>query len=158
MPTKPSRLRVAPKAIIVRDGSLCLVACLDAEGPWYMLPGGGQRPGETLAAALRRECVEEIGADVVVGDLVLVRDYIVANHEFADRKNESEHQVELMFVCDLAPGAEPRVGPAPDSMQDGVAWLPLADLHRHRVYPKALPALLRGGVPTGPARYLGDVN
>ena len=50
------------------------------------------------------------------------------------------------------------MGSAPDGMQTGVAWIPLDELHAHRVYPKVLPALLRDGVPTGPARYLGDVN
>jgi ADP-ribose pyrophosphatase YjhB (NUDIX family) len=155
---KPARLRIAAKAILVRDGRICLVQCEDEDGPWFMLPGGGQEPGETLDAALRRECLEEIQADVVVGPLLFVRDYIVAHHEFADRHDESEHQVELMFACELVGDGPLAPGSVPDPMQTGVAWLGLDELDRHRVYPRALAAELRDGVPYGPARYLGDVN
>lgn len=152
------RIRIAAKALIVRDGALLLVRCSDESGEWYMLPGGGQHHGEPLDAALRRECREEIGADIAVGRLALVRDYIVAHHEFAGRHDNDDHQVELMFQCALVPGATPVVGDAADGMQTGVDWVPLDRLGELRLYPKVLPELLRDGVPRDAADYLGDVN
>lgn len=152
------RIRIAAKALIVRDGALLLVRCADDDGEWYMLPGGGQTYGEPLDAALRRECREEIRAEVEVGRLALVRDYIVAHHEFAGQHDNDDHQVELMFECTLAPGAEPAVGDAADGMQTGVDWVALDRLGEVRIYPKLLPQLLRDGVPQDLARYLGDVN
>ena len=59
-------------AAIVREGRL-LVACRahppELAGRWE-LPGGGVEPGETDADALRRECREELGAGIEVGDRV----------------------------------------------------------------------------------------
>jgi ADP-ribose pyrophosphatase YjhB (NUDIX family) len=152
---QPVRVRVSVKAIIIQDGHLLLVRSRDRQGDWYLLPGGGQHPGESLPAALRRECREEIGVDVEVGGLRFVRDYIGRNHEYAD-EDAGMHQVELMFACRLAPGARPRVGPVPDSQQTGVAWIPLEAIGRHRVYPRQLAAVLRDA--TGGPVYLGDVN
>jgi len=57
---------------------------MDRSGPFFLLPGGGQEHGETLPKALRREFMEEVGVPIEVNELVLVRDYIARNHEFAD--------------------------------------------------------------------------
>lgn len=149
--------RNSAKAIIVRRGQLLVTRNKDPWGDWFILPGGGQRQGETLHAALQRECLEEIGARVVIGRLALVREYIGKNHEFA-RWDPHAHQVEFMFECRLAPGAKPRAGSTPDSYQTGVAWLPLRELHRHRLYPSCLRRLLRHGSPPKKPVYLGDVN
>lgn len=67
-----SRAPVVVGAAIVRDGRL-LAACRayppELAGRWE-LPGGGVEPGEREPDALRRECREELGADVEVGDRV----------------------------------------------------------------------------------------
>ena len=63
-------------------GVLCVHKRDDTED-YFTLPGGGQEPGETLPEALRRECLEEIDADVLVDRLRYVRDYIGRNHPFA---------------------------------------------------------------------------
>lgn len=153
------RVRTATKAIIIRDGALLVTVNRDREGTYHLLPGGGQVPGETLPQALERECREEIGVSVDIGDLVLVRDYIGANHEFAHAEG-LEHQLELMFLCHLPDGVEPCQGCEPDGPQVGYAWLPLDQLDQHRVYPsvlaEVLPRLARepGAAPC----YLGDVN
>jgi len=67
-----SRATVVVGAAIVSDGRL-LAACRayppELAGRWE-LPGGGVEPGESEADALRRECREELGTDVEVGDRV----------------------------------------------------------------------------------------
>jgi 8-oxo-dGTP diphosphatase len=151
------QVRVSAKAIVVQDGRILLIRNLDAYGDWYCLPGGGQAHGETLPDALRRECLEEIGCQVVVGRLLFVRDYIAEHHEFAD-SDCGAHQVELMFECQLAPGCAPAVGDEPDGMQTGVAWVELSALARSRFYPRALGVLLAGGIPGQGPCYVGDVN
>ncbi len=72
---RTGRLAAAPGVVgaaIVRDGRL-LVACRahppELAGRWE-LPGGGVEPGESDAVALRRECREELGADVGIGGRV----------------------------------------------------------------------------------------
>ena len=148
-----ARVRLSIKAIIIRDGRLLAVQNRDAEGDWYVLPGGGQEAGETVPAALRRECLEEIGATVRLGRLRFVRDYIARHHEFA--ASDDSHQVELMFECELE--SAPMLGSRPDSMQTGIAWLELQDLASFRLYPRVLRTALLADALDAPI-YLGDVN
>jgi len=149
-------LRVSVKAVIVRDGRLLVTANRDSDGTFYLLPGGGQHFGEPLPTALRRECSEEVGVDVDVQELVLVRDYISANHEFASEE-PNVHQVELFFRCTIDDDAVPINGSAPDTWQTGVDWLELARLDEYRLYPKTLCQLLPTLEPS-PSIYVGDVN
>ena len=81
---------------------------------YLILPGGGQEHGEALEEALRRECREEIGCEVVVGPIRFVRDYIGVRHEFALMQPDV-HQLEIMFECRLGEGVEPVVGARPDT-------------------------------------------
>ena len=152
-------VRVAAKAVIVQDGRLLVTENVDDDGLWYLLPGGGQEPGEALPQTLRRECLEEVGVDVEVGELLFVRDYIGRHHEYAATDGEV-HALELMFACTVRPGQTPRNGTRPDGHQVGVAWLPVAELDRCRLYPKVLRSLIAGlGHGGCPERiYLGDVN
>lgn len=150
-------IRTAARALIVRDGQVLVTINVDAVGEWYMLPGGGQRHGEDLASAVRRECREEIGCDVRVGRLRFVRDYIGKNHEFAD-EDADQHQVEFIFECELMPGQEPNPRAAADSQQTGVKWLPLTALASHRFYPRALIPYLVSSDAADAVVYLGDVN
>ena len=116
-------VRVAAKAIVMRGGRLLITRNVDAEGTFFLLPGGGQEHGESLPVALRREVMKEVGAPVEVHDLVLVRDYIARNHEFAQEGDV--HQLELFFRCTLQVDTLPSNGPHPDIWQTGVEWLDL---------------------------------
>ena len=150
-----AHVRLSVKAIIIRDGRLLVIKNRDADGDWYLLPGGGQEAGETIAAALSRECLEEIGSEVRLGQLRFVRDYIGKHHEFALTDGDS-HQVELMFECQLV--SEPKLGTQPDAMQTGLEWLALNALGSFRLYPAALTSLLPGMHASDGPVYLGDVN
>ena len=148
-------IRLSIKAVIIENDRLLVLKNRDDDGDWYMLPGGGQEHGETVPAALRRECLEEIGSDVTVGRLCFVRDYIARHHEFA-AVDGGTHQVELMFECRML--SAPKMGTNPDSMQTDVVWLDLAVLPEYRLYPSPLRRLLQHGLSAGETTYLGDVN
>ena len=150
-----AKVRVAAKAIIIRDDRLLAIEHGGGGRTWYTLPGGGQRHGETVTEALERECREEIACDVVVGRLRFVRDYIGAHHEFAHLHPEM-HKLDLMFDCNLAVGQEPSLGDEPDGTQVGIAWLPLVDVASLNLYPKFLRASLSNDRPVN--LYLGDIN
>ena len=145
------------KAIIIADESVLTITNQDRDGFFYILPGGGQHPGETLTSALARECREELSVDVDVEDLVCIREYIGKNHEFAAADADAHH-LEFMFACSLRDGSIVEVGEEPDEWQVGFAWIPLNQLETYRFYPKGLRRILaeygRGQHPV----YLGDMN
>ncbi len=150
-------IRNSAKAIIIKDGKLLAIEKADLNGPWYLLPGGGQHPGETLHQALARECKEEANAAVRIGELRFIREYIGRNHEFAAEDAET-HQIEFMFACGLVNPGEIGAGHEPDEGQLNVVWLDLEHLLRYRLYPLSLRDQLKNPANTGFPVYLGDVN
>lgn len=146
-------VRNSVKAVIVRDGHVLLIKNKNSQGVHYLFPGGGQEHGEDLHSALKRECIEEIGAHVDVGRLRFIRDYIAKNHEFAATGSDA-HQLELYFECTLLPGEEPRNGDGADTHQIDVEWIPIASLPQIPLYPK----FVQKGWDTFFGDYLGDVN
>ncbi|HUG13988.1 MAG TPA: NUDIX domain-containing protein [Thermomicrobiales bacterium] len=150
-------IRNSAKAVIVEDRRLLCIQKEDEQGGYLILPGGGQERQEPLRDTLRRECLEEIGAEVEIGDLRFVREYISNNHEFAHEEPDL-HNIDFMFACALAPGARIGNGSMPDEGQLGVVWVPLADLERERLYPLSLARALAAGEWDGVPVYLGDVN
>ena len=152
------RVRVSAKAVIIRDDCLLVTVNDIRNSEFRLLPGGGQNPGEALVDALRRECREELGAEIVPGDVLFTRDYIAARHEFARRQPDA-HQLEIMFGAELAPGEEPRMTEHADDFQIGVEWCPLDELESRRFYPMALiPHLRARAEGRHVPNYIGAVN
>jgi 8-oxo-dGTP diphosphatase len=155
MPAIRIKMRNSIKAIIVQDERLLVTRAADDLGDYYLLPGGGQEPDETMIDTLQRECLEEIRTRVVVHDLRVVRDYIGKNHEF-DHDRYS-HQVEMMFYCTLPEGAVPAMGRLPNDNQASVEWVPLKELSQYRLYPQTLRAVF-ADLESNKRIYYGDVN
>ncbi len=152
------RKRNSAKALVSRGGSLLVTVNRDGQGLFHLLPGGGQRLGETLVDTVRREVLEETGWIVEPGGLVLVRDYIGSNHEFAEQEGDV-HQTELVFEAEPLERRGGRLS-VPDAWQVGIDWIPIERIGETRMYPSVLaellPLILRGEYE-GPV-YLGDVN
>ncbi len=99
-----------------------------------------------------------------MGELLFVREYIGRNHEHAS-DDARVHVTDHIFWGHLADDSESVVaGAVPqgrDPDQVGVAWVPVAELRRHRFYPRALIGrireIAREGRSPGPV-YVGDVN
>ena len=149
------KVRLSAKAIIIRDGKLLAMHHRDSDGDYHILPGGGQRNGENLISTLKRECMEEAGVKVMVGDVIHIREYIADNHEFSAHK-PGFHQVEIMFQCELLDNSEIGNGKHMDERQIGVSWLPLDKLAQYRLYPAILREVLRDN--SRQSIYLGAVN
>jgi 8-oxo-dGTP diphosphatase len=150
---KSQTLRYAAKALIIEAGRLLCLRKEGEIGKYYVLPGGGQDPGELLTETLRRECLEELGAKVEVGRLRFVQEYVGDNHLFKDLHGKL-HFVNLYFECRLL---EPVLTHplSPDAGQVGLEWLDIDRLGEAAFFPRVLAGRL-GPAEAGEIVYLGD--
>jgi 8-oxo-dGTP diphosphatase len=138
LPTPPDiRIRVA--AIILKEDRLLMVRHEKGNKRYWMLPGGGVDPCETLTGALARELREELCVDVAVRDLVMVNDSIAPDHH--------RHILNLYFTAELLAGT-PVVGDDPRIVE--VHFQPVDTLHTLAMYPDfalVLQQQIRQGFP-----------
>lgn len=88
-PGSEPRIRVA--AVLVIGGRLLLVRHTKHGASYFLLPGGGVEPGESLGHALAREVAEETGVTAAIVRPLFVSDSIAADG--------SRHVVNLTFLC-----------------------------------------------------------
>jgi len=132
----PSQPVVGVGAVIVRDGKVVLIKRrFDPLAGEWSLPGGRLELGETLAAGVAREVLEETGLEVEVGPIVEVFDRIL--HDPADRVQY--HYVLIDYLC------RPIGGELAHGSDAGAAVLvDPADLPRYRLSPRASAVVERG--------------
>lgn len=149
-------IRNGVRAVIVRDERLLLLRKEYEDGSErYVLPGGSQDLGETLAAALQRECSEEIGTEVTIAGLLYLADF------FKPRETTPpsyRHQVEYLFLCDVPDTYEALNGYRPDKHQVDVVWVPLEQLEVINLFPSALSGLFSQGDLRAHPIYLGAIG
>lgn len=113
-------IRSTPRAFILSGQNLLVQEKQHpVKGHYFTLPGGKQEPGEDLADTLKRECLEEIGAEVSVGRLVHVADIYRKKSD----GNERQHQLDFVFECQVPENYQPAVGPSPDPHQVATRWI-----------------------------------
>ncbi|MBQ0928630.1 NUDIX domain-containing protein [Saccharopolyspora endophytica] len=79
------------RALIRHNTRLLLVR--EKGKSWWFLPGGHREPGEVLEEALRRELLEELGADARLGSL-----RSVIEHSYTDN---GAHHYEVNFLFEV---------------------------------------------------------
>lgn len=154
---KKKKLRNSAKAIIIQDGKLLVLRKRNDGGTYTVLPGGGQKHSETLHQVLKREVFEEIGAKIVIGKLLHIREYFSEKHGFAYEDREI-HQVEFFFKCKLVKEYRPKNGYFPDPHQKEVAWVELDQLEQENFYPIELRMILQNLKKDHSPVYLGECN
>lgn len=151
-------IRTSAKAIIIEENKLLTIKHEQNYKIYFILPGGGQNHNEDLKSALIRECLEELGAEIEIEDLVFVRDYIADNHEFA-KQDPGFHQVEFMFKCSILNSNKLHQQSEPDKTQIGIEWIPLDGIQNLPLYPKILKEeIVNLHKKQINNIYLGDVN
>jgi 8-oxo-dGTP diphosphatase len=120
---------VVAAAVIIRDGRVLLTRRADGQhlaGMWEF-PGGKLERGESPEEALLRECREECGIDVEVGEILNV-----AHHRYPDK------DVLLLFYRCLLRAGEVRHLQVADH-----AWVKPSDLDRYPLPPADEPVVAR---------------
>ncbi|WEG14494.1 NUDIX domain-containing protein [Pullulanibacillus sp. KACC 23026] len=152
-------IRNSAKAILIRGDKILLTKNKDNEGDFYLFPGGGQEHGETINNTLIRECIEETGHEIKVGNLLHIREYIGKNHEHSSF-DFNVHQVEYYFGCTIVGDISNNQKPTnPDTDQVGIEWITIRDIMKYRIYPKKLRQYIIKYFNGDKAPvYLGDIN
>lgn len=148
-------IRPAVRALIQRDGRVLVQhKAYENGGVRYTLPGGKAEPGESLSDGLIRECQEEIGVTVEVGELLHVADFLKPSSDAPDLHS---HRIEFVFRCSVPDHYEARNGPSPDRHQVGVIWLAPGEASADHMFPNAYRQLC--APETAPATvYLGWIR
>ena len=151
-----SPIRNTARALIRQDNNILLLRKDGyAGGERFALPGGGQDLGETLEQALNRECMEEIGTQVEIRDLVYVTD------TFKPRDTSppsTRHLVEFLFACTVPDDYAPVNGHHPDKHQVEVVWARLDTLADLPLYPRSLVPYLADLRESTGTVYLGTID
>ena len=150
-------IRNAARAFILHEDKLLTLKMQDGSRVFYILPGGGQLPGERLQDTVKRECLEEVNLRVKVGNVAYMREYIGKNHDFNPR-HKGFHQVETVFFCNPENLNELQPGGETDNLQVGIVWIPIEDLDKYDLYPRILKGFFTEDGLDIPKIYLGDVN
>ena len=149
-------IRNGVRAVILKDDHLLLLRKVYEDGSdRYVLPGGSQDAGETLAEALQRECREEIDTEVTISGMLYLADY------FKQRDTTPvsyRQQVEFFFLCSVSADYQARNGYRPDRHQDSVVWVALGRLEAMNLFPRELCGLLATGKPETYPVYLGKIR
>lgn len=120
-------IRVSAKALVFKDECMLAIRLRDKDGEFFIMPGGGQHPGELLPAAVEREVEEETGIKVQAKDAV----FIIEGAE-----GEQHHRVDIVYQCDYI-GSNNSMS-HPDTNQVGYDWLRIETLNHAPLYPSKL--------------------
>jgi 8-oxo-dGTP diphosphatase len=142
-------ISVSTKAAVV-DGDRVLLVAYDDGSFHYNLPGGKVRTGEALREAAVRKVSEETTAEVQIGSLLYVVEYVPRrwDGEFGDVQ-----KVQFNFLARLRPGSVPELPPVPDPYVIGLEWVAIDDLPSVPLLPRVgdrLCKLLRLTLPYDP--------
>ena len=115
-------VREAARAIVFDgDGNVALLHA--TKNNYYKLPGGGIEEGEDNEAALKRECLEEIGCKVeIIGEVGMTIEY---------RKKYKLNQISYCYIAKVV-GEKGTPKLEKDEIEEGfeTIWLPIDEALR----------------------------
>lgn len=126
-------VRLATRAIILRDNRLLIVNAWKGRTHLWCAPGGGVEPHQSLPENLAREVMEETGLSVQVGLPCLVNELHDPGGSF--------HQVDIYFRCTIVGGNPDGDWTDPEGVVSHRRWVTRAELSRLRVKPDSLAAV-----------------
>lgn len=122
------------RAIIIEDGKVLLMHRVKNGQEYWAFPGGGvEKIDKTREEGLQRECCEELGVNVKIGDLFMEKPSLAQN---------ALGQMEYFYNCKII-GGEVGTGTGPEwSGRDvekygtyEVEWLSISEMKDKNVYP-----------------------
>jgi len=142
--------RNSAKALVYHEGRILLNRCMSRFGEYYALPGGGQKNGELLTEAVKRELKEETGLSVKPIRMCAIYECISQR-----RSDENNHKLYCIFLCSLAD--EKAVSPTePDACQIDQQWVPLEEIRHINLFPRIVRNNIGRMIKSRETLYLGS--
>lgn len=121
------------RAIIFQDNKLLLMHRIKNNEEYWVFPGGSIEDSDSsLEDGLKRECLEELGIEIKVGEL------------FAEDFFKDPNEQQLFYLCKIA-GGTLGTGIGPESTRDPseygtyeIQWIPIDKLANKTIHPQKI--------------------
>jgi 8-oxo-dGTP diphosphatase len=144
--------RIRVSALLRWEGRMLLCRHEKPGKEYWLLPGGGVNGGESLADALHRELLEEVGID---DELPLEGPIAIVDSIAPERSFAAKHVVHIIFSGDLTGRSLERVT-SQDAAVRGHRLFAVTDLDDIVVHPP-IQRFLQRWRPGDPVVYLGSL-
>lgn len=141
-------MRCRPALVLLENNHLLVMKYQYGEQFIYNLPGGNPDPGELLSETISRECREELGIDVEVGQMLLMG-------QVSGTENRDD-VLHILFEGELIGGIpELQVG---ETNAQEVLWLPINQLSQVTMYPNIGMELTDLLITQQKGKYVGAIQ
>ncbi|MEY4274090.1 MAG: hypothetical protein RL638_1038 [Bacteroidota bacterium] len=141
-------MRCRPALVLLENNHVLVMKYQYGEQFIYNLPGGNPDPGELLSETISRECMEELGIDVEVGQMLLMG-------QVSGTENRDD-VLHILFEGELIGGIpELQVG---ETNAQEVLWLPINQLSQVTMYPNIGMELTDLLITQQKGKYVGAIQ
>ncbi len=141
-------MRCRPALVLIENNHLLVMKYQYGDQYIYNLPGGNPDPGELLCETIARECMEELGIDVEVGDML-----VMGQVSGSEQRDDVLH---ILFEGELLAGIpELQVG---ETSATEVLWMPIEQILNVIMYPNVGEHLLDLIMTQQKGKYIGTIQ
>ena len=133
--SEAGRFRLRGVGIVLKDGKVLMVH--DEKRKYYYAIGGAVHIGELTSDAAVREVREESGLEVEIDRLVMVQENLF------NMEDGFHHELAFYYLMKDIGEQEIAGDRVQDFSEEGLAWLPVAELENYKVYPRIYTTLLK---------------
>ncbi len=141
-------MRCRPALVLMENNHVLVMKYQYGDQFIYNLPGGNPDPGELLSETIARECMEELGVDVEVGQMLLMG-------QVSGTENRDD-VLHILFEGELV-GGIPILQVGETSAQE-VLWFPIDQLSQVTMYPNIGTELIDLLITQQKGKYVGAIQ
>ncbi len=141
-------MRCRPALVLIENNHLLVMKYQYGEQFIYNLPGGNPDPSELLSETITRECMEELGIDVEVGDMLLM-----GQVSGSEQRDDVLH---ILFEGELLAGIPELQVDETSALE--VLWMPIEQIAHVIMYPNVGENLLDLILTQQKGKYIGTIQ
>ncbi len=141
-------MRCRPALVLFENNHILVMKYQYGDQFIYNLPGGNPDSGELLTETIVRECMEELGIDVEVGQMLLM-----GQVSGSENRDDVLH---ILFEGELI-GGIPALQVGETNAQE-VLWMPLNQLSQITMYPNIGTELIDLFITQQKGKYVGTIQ